>query len=156
MRPHSAILQIGVLRRLVQHNGDSTRPCGGCRHTAGAYPAFVAICRQPPRQTATPHAPCSACPASSATRLLRGNGLSRPAGSQLMRCITYNSHVHFAHSTRPLLAGSSSWTLEQVYVRLHPLTRHSSPLARSVHQSHADLQATPLHFHPVLFAGLRA
>jgi len=36
---HSAILQIGVLRRLVQHNGDSTRPRGGCRHSAGACPA---------------------------------------------------------------------------------------------------------------------
>jgi hypothetical protein len=37
MPPHTAMRQIGIFRRVVFHNGDSTRPCRRCWHAAGSH-----------------------------------------------------------------------------------------------------------------------
>ena len=62
---------------------------------APAPPPAAMWCLQ---RTATPHVPCSACPASSATPLLHVNGRSRRAGSQLMRCIAHTALAHLLAS----------------------------------------------------------
>jgi hypothetical protein len=62
---------------------------------APAQPSAAMCCTQ---RTPTPHAPCSACPASSATPLLHVNGRSHRAGSQLMRCIAHTALAHLLPS----------------------------------------------------------
>jgi enoyl-CoA hydratase/carnithine racemase len=141
---HSAVLQIGVLRRLVQHNGDSTRPRGGCRHSAGACPAVSSHVLHPTHTHASR-------PMQRLPRIIGNSSVAREWAYTSRRVSA--EEVHRLHRTGtltcliPSLTGSSSRSPEQVYtLHLHAITRRFLPPSRSVHNSHADLQATPFSF----------
>ena len=114
---------------------------------APAPPPAAMWCLQ---RTATPHVPCSACPASSATPLLHVNGRSHRAGSQLMRCIAHRTCA--LTSFTPLLTGSSSRTPEQVHTCIYMLSLAVPYPLPAACTTPMQTFRQPLLFHPVLHA----